>query len=418
MRPHIAISLAGLTVLIVTFFVYHRENSIQYLKSFQTVEFDINDERIQEAVRERVKKELKYQKSLVSKIKTKLAEKEESLQNEYNEMKKELTGMKLQHDIFESETPKYSKQVFTYANGYDSNHNVNIYTIILNDHYGDGRNFDDFIRLLDSIEINKQETTLSFLVNSHELGVKVTEFAKKYIEDAIKSPMDYFSKIVILESEFLESQISISRGDRHKNELQAHRRKILAKMRNFLVFNTFNNEKYALFIDCDVVEVPSDLFKLFVRLNKDIAVVRIDNKSRGRITAEDYDKNTWLYGERLSPTQEEDELISKKELDFYQKSATVNINIHLLDIGRNLEKYHLTKDREANLEIDSVGGALLFAKTEIFKQGVTFPPYFVVGTKWGRFDGWDGIETEGLCYQAKAIGYKCWGFPNIVAYHT
>lgn len=64
------------------------------------------------------------------------------------------------------------------------------------------------------------------------------------------------------------------------------------------------------------------------------------------------------------------------------------------------------------VEIDSVGGTVLFVKAEIFRKGINFPPYYVIGTDWNRIEGWDGIETEGLCYVAKASGYKCWGMPN------
>jgi hypothetical protein len=26
-------------------------------------------------------------------------------------------------------------------------------------------------------------------------------------------------------------------------------------------------------------------------------------------------------------------------------------------------------------------------------------------------EGYDGIETEGICFTAKTLGYKCWGMP-------
>ncbi len=42
---------------------------------------------------------------------------------------------------------------------------------------------------------------------------------------------------------------------------------------------------------------------------------------------------------------------------------------------------------------------------------------YIVGTKWEHKEGWDGIETEGICYMAKALGYKCWGMPNEIIKH-
>ena len=42
------------------------------------------------------------------------------------------------------------------------------------------------------------------------------------------------------------------------------------------------------------------------------------------------------------------------------------------------------------VEIDSVGGTMLKVSAEIFRQGINFPPYYVIGADWdlkeGKFD--------------------------------
>jgi hypothetical protein len=63
-----------------------------------------------------------------------------------------------------------------------------------------------------------------------------------------------------------------------------------------------------------------------------------------------------------------------------------------------------------------VGGAVLFMRAEVVRRGVVFPTQFIVGGEWD-YEGYDGIETEGLCYIAQHLCYKCWGMPAMHATH-
>lgn len=72
---------------------------------------------------------------------------------------------------------------------------------------------------------------------------------------------------------------------------------------------------------------------------------------------------------------------------------------------------------ERFVEVDSVGGTFLYVKGEVHRKGVSFPPYYVIGTTWESGEGWDGIETEGLCYVGRNLGYTCWGMPTINTNH-
>jgi hypothetical protein len=55
------------------------------------------------------------------------------------------------------------------------------------------------------------------------------------------------------------------------------------------------------------------------------------------------------------------------------------------------------------LPLTAVGATLLYIRASLVKRGINFPPYYAVDTKWGE-DGDDGIESEGMCYQAR--GFK------------
>ncbi|RLN96327.1 hypothetical protein BBJ28_00006757 [Nothophytophthora sp. Chile5] len=71
----------------------------------------------------------------------------------------------------------------------------------------------------------------------------------------------------------------------------------------------------------------------------------------------------------------------------------------------------------AQLPLDSVGGSVLYVRADVHRQGVLFPPHYVIGSEW-EAEGYDGIETEGLCYIAHFLGFKCWGMPNDLIFHV
>ena len=67
--------------------------------------------------------------------------------------------------------------------------------------------------------------------------------------------------------------------------------------------------------------------------------------------------------------------------------------------------------------LDAVGGTVLYMKADLYRQGVVFPVYHVVGTDWSG-EGWDAVETAGLCVVARFVGHDCYGMPGFVALHA
>jgi hypothetical protein len=51
---------------------------------------------------------------------------------------------------------------------------------------------------------------------------------------------------------------------------------------------------------------------------------------------------------------------------------------------------------------DVVGGTIICLRARLVWEGLNFPTYFVVGTRWRR-EGWDGIETEGVFYAVRGL---------------
>ncbi|EEY53468.1 uncharacterized protein PITG_07124 [Phytophthora infestans T30-4] len=84
----------------------------------------------------------------------------------------------------------------------------------------------------------------------------------------------------------------------------------------------------------------------------------------------------------------------------------------------NARSFHNLPDKSKTfVPLDSVGGTMLYVRADIHRQGVMFPVHYVIGSEWGR-EGYDGIETEGLCYSAHFLGYKCWGMPHDAIQHA
>ena len=68
------------------------------------------------------------------------------------------------------------------------------------------------------------------------------------------------------------------------------------------------------------------------------------------------------------------------------------------------------------VRLDSVGGTTLYIRADAIRQGVNFPVRHVIGSQWDC-EGFDGIETEGLCYMAEPLGYTCWAILDATVVH-
>lgn len=289
--------------------------------------------------------------------------------------------------------------------------------------FGEGRTFEDFLKLIHGLKssIKAAETSLSVLISDLETYNEVSRYMAKKFEtiseiNKLQDLTDHFSRVTLLHAPFLEEKLKLQREDRHDPKVQRTRRRVLSEMRNFLMFHGINDEIYTLFIDSDMTEIPETMLQKFIDSKVDIATVRVGIKDKeGTVKSVDYDRNSWA-GTRKKPTKEEEQKLTDDPTYFFEPKPEESI--YLWQLWREPEKYGLDKTDGAKYELKSVGGAVLFAKSEVFRVGAIFPPFYAIGSEWERSEGWDGIETEGLCYVANVLGYKCWGFPNMVAYHT
>lgn len=272
--------------------------------------------------------------------------------------------------------------------------------------FGFGRTFSDFVRVVELLEYDRGSIDLAFFAGTDEVFAEIG----RHFDGAAPS----FPRITVVAADFLASQFDALDHDRR---IQRERRRLIARARNYVLFSSLRHEQYTLFLDADVVRLEHrQMLAEFVRSQRDIVVPRI---ARGDNA--DYDRNSWR-GPRRTPSERQLALMdlnqwSKVSYEPRDARGMYHFSNHAEEI-KNLTHDDERRRLDYAVELDSVGGAVLFAKSVVYKQGVVFPASYIVGTAWPRAEGYDGIETEGLCYLARPLGYKCWGMPNLVAHHT
>lgn len=271
--------------------------------------------------------------------------------------------------------------------------------------YGKGRDINSYLKTL--LLLHKSGPfSLGFIVRSEPEFQKIVETIDNMIQELP------FVQATLVYAPFLDDSLQIDSETRHDPQIQGDRRSKIARIRNFLLSQALDLEKYTLFVDSDIKKFRNsrELLKTFIESEYDIVVPRI-------IKGEDldYDKNSWS-GERTKPSVEQLELLdAKKPANYVPKDKS---NMFHFSTYLDSDLYNIQgKNKTYSVELDSVGGAVLFAKSVIYQQGIIFPTSYIVGTTWDRIEGYDGVETEGLCYLAKRSGYSCWGMPNQVAFH-
>ena len=205
------------------------------------------------------------------------------------------------------------------------------------------------------------------------------------------------------------------RSQRHAEATQTDRRRSIARLRNYLMLRTLQNEDHVIWLDADVYWLPPGIIQKLIQ--QSLMTLPVFSRQVGIITARcaqanntNYDRNAWA-GPRLEPNGIVPPPGQKQNTDAFVPQPTRETQfMDQLVIG--------TTDDDL-VPLDSVGGTILYMNSESIRQGLNFPTYCVVGTTWNSTEGWDGIETEGICYIAKTLGYGCYGLGGTwVVKHT
>jgi hypothetical protein len=157
--------------------------------------------------------------------------------------------------------------------------------------------------------------------------------------------------------------------------LQAARRAVLARSRNHLLARALTDQEWVLWLDVDVDDYPSDLIQRLVETRRTIVHPHCVITYGG----ETFDKNAWR-----------------------ERGA-----VHMDQL----------RGDDVFVELDAVGGTMLWIHADLHRDGLIFPP-FPYGLRNERArDGQGEIETEGLGLMAHDMGHVPWGMPNFEVRH-
>ncbi|KAG7390949.1 hypothetical protein PHYBOEH_006819 [Phytophthora boehmeriae] len=256
--------------------------------------------------------------------------------------------------------------------------------------WGANRSLMDFFDLVESFEYPTDKISITLLTSSMSEFSKAKHFFRRNI--------NRFTRLsVIFRNDF--SQDGLTRENRHADALQGNRRRMLARYRNYALLSTLKTwHQHVLWLDADVDVIPAGLLLKMTQSGLDIlepmCVRKYNNESDDWYN---YDLNAWVGHRKVRPTNSSNDFVPGP---FSAKSL-----------------YDLRDEENPIVPLDSVGGTMLYVRADVHRQGVLFPAHYVIGSEWGA-EGYDGIETEGLCYSAHFLGYKCWGMPNDIIFHA
>ncbi|KAI9922820.1 hypothetical protein PsorP6_000449 [Peronosclerospora sorghi] len=253
--------------------------------------------------------------------------------------------------------------------------------------WGKNRTIVDFFELVKSFNYPKEKVSIALLTSSASEYVKVKEHYGHYINL-------YPRLSVIFRNDFALS--GVTRENRHSISLQANRRRMIARYRNYALMLTLETwHQHVVWLDADIKVIPPHLLSRMVYSGLDILTPACYAIFRGRWMY--YDQNAWL-GQRIVRPPNHGE----------QTFLPGPLNVAFLSQVDQSKPY---------TPLDSVGGTMLYVRADVHRQGVLFPVHYIIGSEWGR-EGYDGIESEGLCYIAHFLGFKCWGMANETIVHT
>ncbi|KAF9079330.1 hypothetical protein BGX29_003502 [Mortierella sp. GBA35] len=266
---------------------------------------------------------------------------------------------------------------------------VLVLTLVRNrESWGGDRSFSDFLSIVQGFEYPMSNINLGVLASDKKEFKAITDYIKQLPGD--KNP---FRQIHVI---LREKDTGISREDRKAENAQRDRRRLIARLRNYLLYTTMRDEDSVLWIDSDMIRIPNDLLGRMIDSGKDV----ITTATRSGPSGDFIDLNAWV-GERSKPSAGEQAIIEQGGI-FIPGPKSVKFTHELQGEFK---------------ELDSVGGTVLFVRGEVHREGVAFTTNYVIGAGW-KYEGYDGIESEGLCYVAGFLGYKCWGMPHAIAEHS
>ena len=241
---------------------------------------------------------------------------------------------------------------------------------------------------------------LGFIIPKTKEGDKATVALQAAIATTQQGPEGKrFASVTILRQDFDPPISSQDESERHRKENQKARRAAMSRARNSLLFTTLGpSTSWVLWLDADIIETPPTLIQDLAFHDKPVLVPNCFQ----RFTNEDhkpdtrpYDYNSWQDSQVAADMAKE---MGPEDIIFegYADVATYRT---LMAMTADRSE---SRNQQAIIPLDGVGGTALLVKAEVHRDGAMFPP----------FPFYHLIETEGFAKMARRLGWGCFGLPN------
>ncbi|KAF0697338.1 Aste57867_11964 [Aphanomyces stellatus] len=263
---------------------------------------------------------------------------------------------------------------------------VLVLTVVKNEGaWGRGRTVQDYLSLLATFDYPSTKLSLGILTSS------LTEYS--HLKQLFLRHVKFAQVTILFRDDF--STIAASTAPTRKD-----RRRMLARYRNYALAQSLEPwHTHVVWLDADVVQVPPTLVSKMVLAKKDILQPLVHVQG----TTTDFEQSAWT-GTRKTP--------SPDDVAFMHEAPGQGF-----EPGDGQVRHMNDLRGEEFPPLDSVGASMLYVKADIHRQGVLFATHHVIGSEW-KHEGYDGIETEGLCYVAGMLGYECRAMPQAIVYHS
>lgn len=225
---------------------------------------------------------------------------------------------------------------------------------------------------------------------------------KKSVEATTRWPVNaQFSSLDIFSRNF-DAKIGQDVNQRHGVHVQAERRKLMGRARNWLLSVALKPQhSWVYWRDADIETSPATILNDLMRFNKDVIVPNVWRPLPKWLGGEQpYDLNSWVESPpalELATTLDEDDVI----VEGYAEYPTYRV--HLAYLRNEGESNNL----DDILELDGIGGVSILAKAHVFRAGAMFPGF--------AFE--NHAETEGFGKLCRRMGFSVAGLTQYTVWH-
>ncbi|KAE8983125.1 hypothetical protein PF011_g21332 [Phytophthora fragariae] len=156
------------------------------------------------------------------------------------------------------------------------------------DSWGTNRTVADFFPLVESMNFPNEKTSIALLTSS--------EIAFEEVKGIFADQIHQYAQLsVIFRNDFTPQ--GLTRDNRHDDNLQANRRRMIARYRNYALLSTLQTwHQHVVWLDADIVSIPPDLVFKMAQSGLDIVHPLC---ARGNWYV--YDLNAWVGHRKVRP---------------------------------------------------------------------------------------------------------------------